>query len=513
MKSISWNVCGLGSPRTVRRLRHFLKQHNPQMVFLMETKVNKQCMEKVRRSCGFLNGIDVAAKGFRGGLCLAWKGEILVTLRSFSRSHTDVMVKEENDKEEWRFTGFYGSLYVKDKEESWNLLRKLGRDQRHPWLVSGDFNEIMYSFEKKGGLAREERRMEAFKKTLEECQLEDLGYTGAWFTWERGNLPKTNIRERLDRGVANDKWRNLFPSGNIQHLIHTMSDYCPLLLNSKTGNTYVGRPRFKFEAWWIMEDSLEGIIKTSWETSASTLMEKLEKLQSNLKEWYATPRRKRNNISRLELDGGGEVTEEDKISKAAKTFFQKLFSSKGVGELSHLLTGIDGNITPEMNADLMRKFTKEEVLLALKGMGLTKALRPDGFPALFFQQYWHIVGKEVTSFCLGCLNSGKTLGRFNATDIVLIPKIQNPKNLANFRPISLCTVIYKLVAKTIANRLQGVIGQCIDVAQSTFVPGRLISDNILIAYELLHTFTRKRTGKKGLMAVKLDMSKAYDRVE
>ncbi|KAA3460307.1 reverse transcriptase [Gossypium australe] len=86
------------------------------------------------------------------------------------------------------------------------------------------------------------------------------------------------------------------------------------------------------------------------------------------------------------------------------------------------------------------------------------------------------------------------------TDIVLIPKVQNPTKLVSFRPISLCTVIYKIVAKTIVNRLQEVIG-------------KLISDNVLLAYKILHKFRQKRMGKKGYMAVKLDMSKAYDRVE
>ncbi|MFQ6655549.1 hypothetical protein Gotur_026063 [Gossypium turneri] len=110
------------------------------MVFLMETKLSKQCMEKVRRKCGFQNGIDVDAEGSRGGLCLAWKVEITVTLRSFSKNHIDAMVMEETDNKEWRFTGFYGSLYVNLKNDSWNLLRKLGQDQTHPWVVSGDFN-------------------------------------------------------------------------------------------------------------------------------------------------------------------------------------------------------------------------------------------------------------------------------------------------------------------------------------------------------------------------------------
>lgn len=94
-----------------------------------------------------------------------------------------------------------------------------------------DFNEIMYGFEKKKRLPRDERQMERFRNALAECQLTDVGFSGNWFTWERRNLPETNIREQLDRGDANGEWLNLFRKVKISHLVHSFSNHCPFLIN------------------------------------------------------------------------------------------------------------------------------------------------------------------------------------------------------------------------------------------------------------------------------------------
>lgn len=120
---------------------------------------------------------------------------------------------------------------------------------------------------------------------------------------------------------------------------------------------------------------------------------------------------------------------------------------------------------------------------------------------------------DVISFYLVALKKGTDLDTTNITEIVLIPKIPNPTYPTNFRPISLCSVLYKLVAKVLANMLQNIIGRCFDEAQSAFILRRLISDNISVAYEMLDSFRKKHVGRRGLMAIKLDMYKAYDRVE
>lgn len=98
------------------------------------------------------------------------------------------------------------------------------------------------------------------------------------------------------------------------------------------------------------------------------------------------------------------------------------------------------------------------------------------------------MGKDVINFSMSILNEGQSSVFVNRTDIVLIPKIPNTINLANFRPISLCSILYKVMEKGMTNRLQGVIGKCIDQTQCAFVSERLITDNVFIAYELLHGF-------------------------
>jgi hypothetical protein len=111
------------------------------------------------------------------------------------------------------------------------------------------------------------------------------------------------------------------------------------------------------------------------------------------------------------------------------------------------------------------------------------------------------------------LNGNETPTEINGTLIVLIPKVQNPVSLNQFQPISLCNVIYKIISKALANRLKMVLLDIIFEEQSTFVSGRIITDNVLMAYECLHFMRKNHSKVNAYCALKLDMTKAYDRVE
>ena len=131
----------------------------------------------------------------------------------------------------------------------------------------------------------------------------------------------------------------------------------------------------------------------------------------------------------------------------------------------------------------------------------------------FFQKFWHIVGQDVTTAVLSILNFGHMLQKMNYAHIVLIPKNNDLKHMSDYRSISLGNVISRIVSKVLANRLKLVLPMVISDAQSVFVPNRFITDNTTIAYELLHSMRNQKRGRMGQMAVKLDISKAYNRVE
>ena len=117
---------------------------------------------------------------------------------------------------------------------------------------------------------------------------------------------------------------------------------------------------------------------------------------------------------------------------------------------------------------------------------------------LFYQKYRHVVGDDVITTVLDFLNSGYMILEINYTHIILIPKIKSPEKMSDYRPISLCNFICKIISKVMANKYQ-ILPQLIFTTQSL---GRLIIDNVLIAYEILHAMHCRKTDKKGSLALK-----------
>lgn len=142
-------------------------------------------------------------------------------------------------------------------------------------------------------------------------------------------------------------------------------------------------------------------------------------------------------------------------------------------------------------------------------MGALKAPGPNGLHAMFFHSQWDIIGNSVCKYIKDCFQDLTRIDAINLTDFVLIPKVDNSDSIRQFRPIALCNVIYKTITKVIANRLKPLLNNIVSPTQCSFIPGRHSYDNVIIAQEVIHSMANKK-GKKGFMAIEVDLEKAYD---
>ncbi|KAM1790105.1 hypothetical protein ACFX12_034201 [Malus domestica] len=214
------------------------------------------------------------------------------------------------------------------------------------------------------------------------------------------------------------------------------------------------------------------------------------------------------------MDANGVWQENEPVfSSIVISYFSDIFRSDRPGQFGIPEIGLDLSVTPEDNLALTASVTEEEIIVAAFQIPLTRTPGPDGFTGCFYQDHWDTVGNDVIRIIKAFWHSGKLLRELNHTNLVLIPKVKCPKNMSQYRPIALCNVIYKILAKVFINRLKLVMPNVICENQSAFVAGKQIQDNILVVHEIIHSLLHQKKDYQGGMAIKLDMAKAYDRVE
>ncbi|CAB4310240.1 unnamed protein product [Prunus armeniaca] len=235
----------------------------------------------------------------------------------------------------------------------------------------------------------------------------------------------------------------------------------------------------------------------------------------NLKFFHSkmVTRRRANRILGLEDTHRHWCDGPSDIHKIAVAYFEDIFTSCNPTNIVEITGCVHRKVTAQHNEVLLHEVTTEEIWSAVQSLHPTKSPGPDGYTGSFFHQFWDVNGPDINGLVKSFFHSGRLHKKLNHTHIVLIPKVGNPRKMTQWRPIALCNLVYKIISKILTLRLEKVLPAVVSINQSAFVEDRLITDNILIVHEILHSLkSESRVGGSGL-ALKLDMAKAYDWVE
>lgn len=195
-------------------------------------------------------------------------------------------------------------------------------------------------------------------------------------------------------------------------------------------------------------------------------------------------------------------------------FFSKLFQTDFVE--SSIKPEVFHFSSPSLSEpeilSLMEEPSQSEIKTAIFSFKPFKSPGPDGLHLMFFQKFQNEIKDPATKF-IGDSFEGCSLPLgLNDTYVCLIPKTNSPDNLKLFRLISLCNSIYKILTKCIVNRVRPLMYKLISPLQTSFIPRRRVADNVFIVQEAVYK-RRKKKGTKGFCATKLDLKKAFDKLE
>ncbi|CAN1269326.1 LINE-1 retrotransposable element ORF2 protein [Linum perenne] len=483
-------------------------------------------------------------------------------------------------------TGVYGAPDYRDREEVWNAILNLNRDPDKPWCLVGDFNAIRHQEEKEGNRPPNMRSMREFNSFVNEASLVDMEYTGARFTWSNNQEGADEVKQRIDRGLCNISWSNLYPTSNIIHKTRAESDHCPILLLTEANVSRTGPRRFYYEKGWKEAIGYNDCVERNWQGGRNSnenlkalsrgltawkketigvdkdkieqLMGELHYLQTlpttldrqneektirdalrvcwKIEEEYwsqrsrvswlrlgdrntsffhasAVQRRKRNNITRLMDEAGEWIEEKKELMEHITGFYKHLFrEERRVTDFSDLQS-FPKLITEGLRTQLDRQVSEHEIKTAVFQLGPTKSPGPDGYPGCFFQTHWELIKGNMVAEIQSFFQNSKFPAEWNKTNLSLIPKVRVPERITQFRPISVANFRAKVISKILANMLKPFLPKVVSKLQSAFTGERSIQDSIIIIHEVVHRLKNRKKGKKYDFLLKLDMQKAYDRVD
>ncbi|XP_062089720.1 uncharacterized protein LOC133796262 [Humulus lupulus] len=418
---------------------------------------------------------------------------------------------------------FVTYVYAFNDEEGRKWLWKDLQDLivKGPWIVMGDFNDILAKEERIGNRVRYKTSTD-FIDRVANCQLEDVKYSGNFYTWCNKQHGEDRIYSKIDRVLANQAWLRLYPEAETVFVNEGLFDHTPAVLTVYS-NVTCGRKPFKYFNMWSTHPDYFKKIEEIWQQHfTGTKIDHLAGCQDRLKcdplnsvlhgieleaknkytkvhkdyisflqqksklNWARNgdenstlfhlsirERRRQNRILSIIDARGNRVDEPVQVIEAFLSFYQELLGSKML-QRKKVLAGVmfQGPTVTESQSELLLKdYSKEEVRKVIFEIPGNKAPGPNGYGSCFYQENWNLIGDEVVEAIFSFLKTGQLFKEINSTVITLVPKTKCRNTVKDYRPIACCNVIYKAATKLICSRLKTVLPSIVAQNQGGFVHG------------------------------------------
>ncbi|GJR75423.1 RNA-directed DNA polymerase, eukaryota, reverse transcriptase zinc-binding domain protein [Tanacetum coccineum] len=316
--------------------------------------------------------------------------------------------------------------------------------------------------------------------------------------------PKNGVLKKIDKVLGNNSFMGNFPSAHAIFLPRLSSDHCPAVLYIPK-MARKKKKAFKFANYTAKMPEFLDIVKkkVGYRSELQNIQTRvdarphdadLKREEARIMKEYSTALQDEESFlcQQAKIDW---LNDGDKNNK----FFHAILKSRNhksrVGDISNengeMFEEMGGNFIPvicvsnDAANNMIKKVSKEEIKAAIFDIDENKAPRLDGFSLKFFKKAWSIVGDDVCFIVLEFFHNRKFLGEVNATSISLVPKPETPSKVYDFRPIAYYNVIYKCISKILTDMIKKALCEVVSSNQSAFIPGRQITNNILISQELL----------------------------
>ncbi|XP_019429404.1 PREDICTED: uncharacterized protein LOC109337009 [Lupinus angustifolius] len=422
--------------------------------------------------------------------------------------------------ERYWVTGLYAHNQLEKRKLLWKDIAQLSQGLSGPWITIGDFNNVLSTKDRCGGARVQLHEYEDLENMMQIVGLFEADMHGPHFTWSNKHTTEGIIYSRIDRAICNVAWFLNCLSKHEEFIPYVKDNWeQPITDPDSKAQTQLQNDQFNSNLLMEVKTCTENLLDLhKTEEEVMKQKSKINWLQlgdGNNAFFHATVKDKSKNksIYTLTKSDGTSVSTQEGIMQEVLSFYTNLVGTTTTHRKSVNLIALRRSpcFSRDMAFNLIQRVTKEEVWIALQGIGESKAPGIDGYNSHFFKTAWDIVKDDVWKAVDEFFKWKRLYPAIKCTLVTMLPKTNDATTMKDMRPISCCTTIYKVISKILTTRLGRVINHVVDESQSAFVPGKVIHDNILLAQELVRGYMRKGISPRCML--QMDIQKAYYTVE